>query len=46
LILRPTNDNAQFMQPMIVNRFPNPDLNKNVACLSATAVLSQGTMGS
>jgi len=26
LILRPSSDNAQFMRPVIVNRFPNPVL--------------------
>jgi len=25
--LRPASDNAQFMQPVIVNRFPIPALN-------------------
>jgi len=26
LILRPASDNAHFMRPVIVNRFPTPDL--------------------
>jgi len=28
LILRPARDNAQFMRPVLVNRFLNPDLEK------------------
>jgi len=27
LILRPASDNAQFMRPVIVNRFPTPTAN-------------------
>jgi len=26
LVLRPASDNAHLMRPMVVNRFPNPDL--------------------
>jgi len=28
--LRPASDNAQFMRPVIVNRFPTPDVEKSV----------------
>jgi len=30
LILRPASDNAQFMRPAIVIRFPTPDVEKSV----------------
>jgi len=33
MILRPASDNAQFVRLVIVNRFPNPDLDKIVAPL-------------
>jgi len=28
MILRPASGNAQFMRPVIVNRFPSPDIHE------------------